>query len=500
MCAPDVVEDRFEIERLAGSGGMGDVYRARDRLSGETVALKVLQRASARDLSRLSREAEALVTLQLPGVVQYVAHGMTGAGRPYLAMEWLDGVTLEERLAGGPLSIEQSVSLAMRVAATLGAVHRLGIVHRDLKPSNLMLVGGAVERATLLDFGLARDLQVTRSLTAPGAIVGTPGYMAPEQARGASSVDARADVFALGCMLFTCLAGRPPFLSDNVLALLMKVVLEDPPRLGELRDGVPAPLERLVARMLAKEPGQRPRDGAAVAEELATVAHAGLPAGGSVSTVPPGPGVEITTSERRVTALRAARPGARVEHPSRQRDGGPARQPLRHDAGARRMLASRPQGGAGRRPQAPRKADALRRARPRALAALDRVAPLRRRARRDRRGRRGRAGPRQVAPRLGVPPRPRGAARGRRDWTGRADPMAAGSAFGLLAHALRRAMGILDGEPIEARRRKVLDRVERLGGLGAKGRTSRRSSARSWGRRSPTRATCSSARRARSRC
>ncbi|WP_437954603.1 protein kinase [Sorangium sp. So ce119] len=579
MHALDLIEDRFEIERLAGSGGMGDVYRARDRLSGETVALKVLQRASVRDLSRLSREAEALVTLQLPGVVQYVAHGMTGAGRPYLAMEWLDGVTLEERLAGGPLSIDESVGLAMRVAATLGAVHRLGIVHRDLKPSNLMLVGGAVERATLLDFGLARDLQVTRSLTAPGAILGTPGYMAPEQARGESSVDARADVFALGCMLFGCLAGRPPFVSDNVLALLMKVVLEDPPRLGELRDGVPEPLERLVARMLAKEPGQRPRDGAAVAEELATVAHAGLPAGASVSTVPPAPGVEITTSERRVMCVILAADGRAAAATLTETEGGSGTEPPGPDAEALRRIAARHGGrlellrsqwllialSGAESPtdlaaRAAHCAFALRAelgdvpmsiamglaevaGRLPVGALIDRVVQLF--------PQQGRAtgssilldsatagllasrfdttqepdgywlrGPREepvAVPRLLGKPTPcvgrdrelaqlstewrhcvdepaatavvvvgapglgksrlaweflRGLAEQREPaeiWTGRADPMAAGSAFGLLAHALRRAMGILDGEPIEARRRKVLDRVERLGGLGARG-------------------------------
>ncbi|WP_437284520.1 protein kinase domain-containing protein [Sorangium sp. So ce406] len=579
MHALDLVEDRFEIERLAGSGGMGDVYRARDRLSGETVALKVLQRASVRDLSRLSREAEALVTLQLPGVVQYVAHGMTGAGRPYLAMEWLDGVTLEERLAGGPLSIDESVGLAMRVAATLGAVHRLGIVHRDLKPSNLMLVGGAIERATLLDFGLARDLQVTRTLTAPGAILGTPGYMAPEQARGESSVDARADVFALGCMLFGCLAGRPPFVSDNVLALLMKVVLEDPPRLGELRDGIPAPLERLVARMLAKEPGQRPRDGAAVAEELATVAHAGLPAGGSVSIVPPAPGVEITTSERRVMCVILAADGRAAAATLTDTEGDSGTEPPRPDAEALRRIAARHGGrlellrsqwllialSGAETPtdlaaRAAHCAFALRAElgdAPMSIAMglaevagrlpvgalIDRVVQLF--------PQQGRAtgssilldsttagllasrfdttqepdgywlrGPREepvAVPRLLGKPTPcvgrdrelsqlstewrhcvdepaatavvvvgapglgksrlaweflRGLAEQREAaeiWTGRADPMAAGSAFGLLAHALRRAMGILDGEPIEARRRKVLARVEQLDGLGARG-------------------------------
>ncbi|WP_437313393.1 protein kinase domain-containing protein [Sorangium sp. So ce385] len=576
MRAADVVEDRFEIERLAGSGGMGDVYRARDRVSGQAVALKVLQSANVRDLSRLLREAEALAALRLPGVVQYVAHGVTGAGRPYLAMEWLDGVTLEERLAGGPLSIAESATLAAHVATTLGAVHRLGVVHRDLKPSNLMLVGGAIERATLLDFGIARDLRLARSLTAPGAILGTPGYMAPEQARGESPVDARADVFALGCMLFECLAGRPPFLGDNALSLMMKVVLEDPPRLGELRDGIPEPLERLVARMLSKPPGHRPRDGAAVAEELAALAQVGLPAGAHdaaagphEAAASPAPRAEITTAERRVMCvILAAEGSAEADATLSEAEGAARTEALRQVAArhggrlellqsqwllvalsgaeaptdlaaraAQCALALRAELGgvpvsvatgmaevAGRlpvgalidrvvqlfpkRPPAPESgvrldsATAGLLARSFDMAQVDEGAWLR--------------GPKEepdTVPRLLGKPTPcvgrerelalleaewrhavdepsasavvvvgapgigksrlaweflRERSEPAEVWVGRADPMAAGSAFGLLAQALRRAMGILDDEPLEVRRRKVLARVERLGALGAK--------------------------------
>ncbi|WP_437989516.1 protein kinase domain-containing protein [Sorangium sp. So ce145] len=569
MRASDVVEDRFEIERLAGSGGGGDVYRARDRLSGEVVALKVLHSTNVRDLTRLSREAEALVTLRLPGVVQYVAHGMTAAGRPYLAMEWLDGITLEERLAQGPLSIAESVILAARVATTLGAVHQLGIVHRDLKPSNLMLVGGAVERATLLDFGIARDIRLARSLTAPGAILGTPGYMAPEQARGESTVDARADVFALGCMLFECLAGRPPFLGDNALSLLVKVVLEDPPRLGELRDGLPEPLERLVARMLSKPAERRPRDGTAVADELATLARAALPSGEGETAEPPAPSVEITTAERRVMcvilaadgsadtdatlsevecasrteALRqiAARHGARLELLQSQwlliaLSGAEAPTDLAARA-AHCAFALRVELGGVPMAIATGMAEVAGRLPVGAL--IDRVVQLfPQRARLPESGirldgatagllarsfdiaqadegawLRGSKGEPDTVPRLLGKPTPcvgrerellqlaaewrhcvdeptasavvvvgaPGLGKSRlaweflherseaaEVWIGRADPMAAGSAFGLLAQALRRAMGILDGEPLEVRRRKVLARVERLGELGAK--------------------------------
>ncbi|AGP38545.1 hypothetical protein SCE1572_31160 [Sorangium cellulosum So0157-2] len=572
MRPADVVEDRFEIERLAGSGGMGDVYRARDRVSGQAVALKVLQSASVGDLGRLSREAEALVTLRLPGVVQYVAHGVTGAGRPYLAMEWLDGVTLEERLAEGSLSIAESVTLAAQVTATLGAIHRLGVVHRDLKPSNLMLVGGAIERATLLDFGIARDLRLARSLTAPGAILGTPGYMAPEQARGESTIDARADVFALGCMLFECLAGRPPFMGDNALSLIMKVVLEDPPRLGELRDGVPKPLERLVARMLSKPMERRPRDGAAVAEELAALAQAGPPAGARDTAEPPAPSVEITTAERRVMCVILAADGsAEVDATLSEAECAARTEALRQVAarhGGRLELlqsqwllvalsgAEAPTDLAAR---AARCALALRAAlggvpvsvatgmaevagRLPVGALIDRVVQLfPQRSRLPESGirldgatagllarsfdmahvdegawLRGPKDEPDTVPRLLGKPTPcvgrerelaqleaewrhavdepsasavvvvgaPGLGKSRlaweflrcleeqretaEVWVGRADPMAAGSAFGLLAQALRRAMGILDGEPLEVRRRKVLARVEQLGELGAK--------------------------------
>ncbi|WP_437521141.1 protein kinase [Sorangium sp. So ce726] len=573
MRALDVVEDRFEIERLAGSGGMGDVYRARDRRSGEAVALKVLQSASVRDLRRFAREAEALLMLRLPGVVQYVAHGTTGAGQPYLAMEWLEGVTLEQRLADGPLSVAESVTLVAQVATTLGAVHRHGIVHRDLKPGNLMLVGGAVERATLLDFGIARDIQLTRSLTAPGAILGTPGYMAPEQASGEAPVDARADVFALGCILFACLAGRRPFLGNNVLSLLVKVVLEEPPRLGELRGDIPAPLDRLVARMLSKSAERRPRDGAAVAAELVAFVGEGLAAVGGAVAAPRAPGEEITTSERRVMCVILAANGSDEAGATLSEADGVARaQALRDIAachgGSLDLLQSRwllvalsgAESPTDLAVRAAHCAFALRTVlggAPMAVATglaeiegrlpvgelVDRVAQLIA----------GRDGPPSggirldsatasllasrfetvsgldgcwllgrkeepdTVPRLLGKPTPCvgrerelsqlaaewrhcvdepsasavvvvGAAgvgksrlaweflrtvkeqrEGAEIWIGRADPMAAGSAFGLLAQALRRAMGILDGEALEVRRSKVLARVERLDGLGSKG-------------------------------
>ncbi|WP_437572890.1 protein kinase domain-containing protein [Sorangium sp. So ce542] len=573
MRAADVIEDRFEIERLAGSGGMGDVYRARDRVSGQAVALKVLQGASASDLRRFAREAEALVTLRLPGVVQYVAHGVTGAGQPYLAMEWLDGVTLEERLAAAPLTLAESVALAARVAATLGAVHRLGVVHRDLKPSNLMLVDGAVERVTLLDFGIARDLRLAQTLTSPGAVLGTPGYMAPEQVRGDAPVDARADVFALGCVLFECLARRPPFLGNSALALLIRVVLEEPPRLGELRDGIPERLERLVARMLAKNAGERPRDGAAAAAELAAVAGEGLSIGASAAEAPAAPGEAITTAERKVMCVILAEDGGAEGDATLSEDDDAARAEALRDIAARHggrldrlqarwglVALSGAESPTDLAARAVHCALALRKvlgAVPMSVATgltevegklpvgelVDRVAQLI--AGRDGpppgeirlddatasllasrfetvRGPGGcwLRGPKEepdTIPRLLGKPTPcvgrerelsqlatewrhcvdepsanavvvvgapglgksrlaweflrtlKEQGEGAAIWIGRADPMAAGSPFGLVAQALRRAMGILDGEALEVRRSKVLDRVGQLDTLGARG-------------------------------
>ncbi|MDC0683159.1 protein kinase domain-containing protein [Sorangium atrum] len=310
MRAGDIVADRFEIEGHATSGGMAQIFRARDRLTGEPVALKLLQRTGPQESHRFRREAHALAALRHPGVVGYVAHGTTEGGDLYLAMQWLSGETLAERLLREPLTVPESLSLGVRVASTLGALHRLGVVHRDLKPSNLLLVGGSVDEVTLLDFGVVRVADAGQELTMPGVMLGTPGYMAPEQARGEVAIDARADVFALGCILYRCLTGRPPFVGNDGLSVLVKVLLEDPPRLRELRGEVPAALDDLVTRMLAKAPRDRPRDGAAVAAELGAL---GDLAPGSRRGVPlsiGGPTPELTTGERRMICLLVARDGA----------------------------------------------------------------------------------------------------------------------------------------------------------------------------------------------
>ncbi|MFT3764203.1 MAG: protein kinase [Minicystis sp.] len=269
MEAGDVVAERFEIEARAGAGGMGEVFRARDRVSGSEIALKVQSGPPdpAGD-ARFEREALALGALDHPNVVRYVAHGPLPSGRRWLAMEWIEGEDLGARLRRGPLSVADAVRLGRRVAEALGAAHARGIVHRDLKPANLVLPGGDVDRVKVIDFGIARLDWATRA-TRTGVAVGTPGYMAPEQAQGSAGIDARADVFSLGAILYECLAGEPPFTGESLMALLVKVLFEEAPRLSRARPDVPAGLERLVARMLAKSPDDRPESGAEVAAALA---------------------------------------------------------------------------------------------------------------------------------------------------------------------------------------------------------------------------------------
>jgi len=248
---------------------MGEVYRAIDRTTGEPVALKVMHGISDGGAQRLAREAQTLAELRHPGIVRYLAHGTNAEGTPWLAMEWLEGEDLARRLSRGALSIAESILLVKHAAEALGAAHARGFVHRDLKPSNVFLPGDDLAQVKLLDFGLVRHGGTRVTMTKTNMVIGTPGYMAPEQARGEKSLDARADVFSLGCVLFECLTGRPAFVGEHVMAVLAKVLLEEAPRARELRPDVPGALDSLIARMMAKDPNGRPIDGSAVAAALA---------------------------------------------------------------------------------------------------------------------------------------------------------------------------------------------------------------------------------------
>lgn len=270
----DVVAQRFELGAVAGAGAFGRVFRAHDRETGRTVALKVLEEARPEVVDRFRREVTLLASITHPHVVGHVASGVDGSRYAYLAMDWLEGEDLARRLARGPLDAAELVGLARGALAGLSAAHALGIVHRDVKPSNVWLVDGRPDQPRLLDFGLAR-LAAASSLTRVGTFLGTPEYMSPEQVKGVASLDQRADLFSLGCVLSECALGVTPFAAPTALAVATRVLLDEPPRVDVERPDLPPAFADLVERLLAKAPEQRP----SLAEALALLdaASATLP-------------------------------------------------------------------------------------------------------------------------------------------------------------------------------------------------------------------------------
>lgn len=275
-----VIAGRFTIVRLAGRGGMGVVYQARDAASGDLVALKVLRSDVPTQLIvRFGHESQLLSELSHPAIVKYIAHGRTLDGEPYLAMTWLEGEELSARLSRIGLTPAECLILLRTVAEGLAVAHRRGVVHRDLKPGNLFLRGCDVARATILDFGIAHRPQLGASpLTHTGAVIGTPGYMAPEQARGDRGIGPAADVFALGAILYECLTGQPPFAGEHIAAVLARILFTEPPSLRQLRPELPEALDALLGHMLRKDPASRLSDADAVLVSLR-----------SVGSLPPGP-------------------------------------------------------------------------------------------------------------------------------------------------------------------------------------------------------------------
>jgi tetratricopeptide (TPR) repeat protein len=268
---------RFVIEREVGRGGVGIVYRATDEVSKAPVALKVIAipGVDAGEEARFGREGRVLAGLSHKGIVRVVAFGQLDEGHPYVAMEWLDGEDIAQRQKRSPLTLGQAVEVAAEVADALAYAHGVGIVHRDIKPSNVILVGSKSDHdwpieAKLVDFGVAsaEDARLTRT----GAIIGTPAYMAPEQARGDAEVDARADIYGLGATLFEMVAGRPPHIGPTPVAILARLVTTPAPRLSEIFPDVPVSLDDLLCHMLATHPEDRPSGAAEVAKRLRVIA------------------------------------------------------------------------------------------------------------------------------------------------------------------------------------------------------------------------------------
>ncbi len=302
----------FVVDGPARRGGMGTVYRAHERATGTPAALKLLDGDGA-DVERFLREARVLADLRHPAIVRHLADGRTASGGAWLAMEWLDGEDLGERLRRDGLTADESVRLVARIAGGLAVAHERGVVHRDIKPGNVFLPAGEVDQAKLLDFGVARPLATLAGLTQTGVLVGTPAYMAPEQIRSGGVVDARTDVFSLGCVLYECLAGRAAFVGDQVLTVLARILFEDAPVLPVTAD-LPAALPELLARMLARDPAQRPSDARAVLVEL--VALGRLVTRSSAAAERPLARAALSSAERRVWSVVLAGPGAGDLDPS----------------------------------------------------------------------------------------------------------------------------------------------------------------------------------------
>jgi serine/threonine protein kinase/tetratricopeptide (TPR) repeat protein len=271
MQSGDIIANRFVIERLAGKGGMGEVYLAYERDTRAPVAIKVLRDATAHQTERFLREAQTLSTLHHPNIVRYISHGYLHNHEPFLAMEWLEGEGLSDLFMRRALTIEESLSFFGEVLGILAYAHSQGVIHRDIKPSNIFLRHNKLTDPVLLDFGIARLVGVHAPMTKTDAMIGTPGYIAPEQARGAQDLDSRADLFSLGCVFFECLTGRPPFWGEHVIAILSKILLEEAPRVRELLPEAPEALDDWLAGMLAKAPESRPSSANEARELLSSI-------------------------------------------------------------------------------------------------------------------------------------------------------------------------------------------------------------------------------------
>jgi serine/threonine protein kinase/Tol biopolymer transport system component len=257
----------YRLREQTGGGGMGIIYKAEDTRLGRTVALKFLPPELTRDpvaKARFSQEARAVSALDHPNVCTIYDVGETEDVALYIAMPWYEGGTLRDRLEQGALPVDQAIDFARQISRGLGKAHRQGIVHRDVKPANLMVTPDDVVK--IVDFGIAK-LAGAAGITRTGVALGTPAYMAPEQVQGGDT-DHRADLWALGVVLYEMLAGRRPFPDGHEVVAFQAILFQEPPPLRELRPEVPPELERIVAALLRKKPEERPASAEAVLEEL----------------------------------------------------------------------------------------------------------------------------------------------------------------------------------------------------------------------------------------
>ncbi|WP_024801363.1 Stk1 family PASTA domain-containing Ser/Thr kinase [Nocardia sp. BMG51109] len=306
MTTPKHLSSRYELGEIIGFGGMSEVHKARDERLGRDVAIKVLRADLARDPTfylRFKREAQNAAALNHPAIVAVYDTGeaeVDGGPLPYIVMEYVDGDTLRDMVRGkGPLLPRRAMEIIADVCAALDFSHKNGIVHRDMKPANIMINRqGAVK---VMDFGIARAIaDSSNPMTQTAAVVGTAQYLSPEQARG-ETVDARSDVYSVGCVLYEILTGEPPFTGDSPVAVAYQHVREDPRLPSLVHPGVPRELDSVILKAMAKNPANRYQTAAEMRADLIRVL------GGQKPQAP-----MVMTDEDRTTILGSTEPPPRT--------------------------------------------------------------------------------------------------------------------------------------------------------------------------------------------
>jgi serine/threonine protein kinase len=325
--------DKFQIVKTLGAGAMGTVYKAMDPDLGRFVAIKTIRleslaasQSGLEDLvERFKREAKVAARLKHPNIV--TIHWINPIpGNLYIVMEYVDGVGLDRVIkSSGRMSVERAAAIGVQVADALAYAHKLNVIHRDIKPANIMLEAG--DTVKVADFGIAKATDMADHLTATGGILGTPSYMSPEQARGrqddGSPIDSRSDLFSLGCILYEMVGGQKAFGGDNLTAIIVKIINEEPRPLRELDPTVPDEMVRIIAKALAKKPKDRYQTGTDLADDLRAVTRPGFvptvraaevptlpPAGVPTIVSPPTARPEVTIGSAPTTARPAAPPPA----------------------------------------------------------------------------------------------------------------------------------------------------------------------------------------------
>ena len=288
----------YEIQSPIGAGGMGEVYRARDARLNRDVAIKILPASFSADperLQRFARESRAAAALNHPNILSIFDIG-EDHGAPYVVSELLEGETLRDRLRNGPLSSRKAIDYAQQIAKGLAAAHEKGIVHRDLKPENLFITNDG--RVKILDFGLAKltrpeadlsgDAPTQQVGTEAGTVMGTVGYMSPEQVRGKSS-DSRSDIFSFGAVLYEMVSGKRAFHGESSVETMSAILKEEPPDLAETNRNVSPALERIVRHCLEKNPAERFQSARDVAFNLEALTDISSSSRGGICALPDEP-------------------------------------------------------------------------------------------------------------------------------------------------------------------------------------------------------------------